>query len=170
MRDFSNVYTLPTVPAVYAFYSGGKGPQYVAYVGIAGNLKRRIAQHVIRKDSSVSTGTSAVALIPEQLTRIDWWTHQSFDETVSLKAAEMVAFEILQPALRSRGRDDKASKEVYQKTSFRKAMEVLFKDKPSGTCVFLTLSDAMKRILELEQRVEALEARIVRVTDNGEAK
>ncbi len=47
MRDFTTVYNLPNVPAVYAFYSGDRGPKYVAYVGITGRLKRRIVQHVI---------------------------------------------------------------------------------------------------------------------------
>ena len=70
MRDFSTVYELPNVPAVYAFYRGDRGPKYVAYVGIAGKLKQRIVQHVIRRDSSVATGTSAVNLNPDQVTSL----------------------------------------------------------------------------------------------------
>ena len=95
MRDFTPVYSLPNVPAVYALYSGGKGPKYVAYVGIAGRLKQRIVQHLIKRDSSVTTGTSAVNLNPDQVMSLSWWVHTDFDETVKLKAAEMVAFEIL---------------------------------------------------------------------------
>ena len=39
MRDFSALYKLPNKPAVYALYSGGKGPQYVAYDGNNDKLK-----------------------------------------------------------------------------------------------------------------------------------
>ena len=158
MRDFSPIYDLPNAPAVYAFYSGGRGPRYVAYVGIAGKLKQRVVQHLIRRDSSVATGVSAVSLNPDQVTRIEWWGHPSFNKTVNLKAAEMVAFDLLQPALRSRGRDDSAGKEVLADPTFRKSMEVLFNGKPNGTVDFLTLSDALKRINQLEKRIEELEA------------
>ena len=162
MRDFSAIYNLPNTPAVYAFYSGGRGPQYVAYVGIAGKLKQRIVQHLIRRDSSVATGTSAVSLNPDQLTRMEWWEYPSFDKTVNLKAAEMVAFDILQPALRSRGRNDSAGREVMAQASFRESMVALFKGQPSGAVDFLSLSDAMKRIELLEQRVEHLEGLLKR--------
>ena len=162
MRDFSPIYNLPNTPAVYAFYSGGRGPQYVAYVGIAGKLKQRIVQHLIRKDSSVATGASAVSLNPDQLTRMEWWGHPTFNRTVNLKAAEMVAFGILQPALRSRGRDDSAGKGVLADQSFRESMAALFTGKPSGAVNFLTLADALKRIDLLEQRVEHLEGQLKR--------
>ena len=105
MKDFSPIYDLPNAPAVYALYSGDRGARYIAYVGIAGALKRRIVEHCIRRNSSVTTGASAVSLNPDLLTSMEWWEHPSFGETVNLKAAEMVAFEVLQPALRSRGRE-----------------------------------------------------------------
>ena len=162
MRDFSLIYNLPNAPAVYAFYSGGRGPQYVAYVGIAGKLKQRIVQHLIRRDSSVATGTSAVSLNPDQLTRIEWWEHPKFERTVNRKAAEMVAFDILQPALRSRGRDDSAGREVMAQASFRESMEVLFKGQPSGAVDFLTLADALQRIDQLERQIKALEESLKR--------
>ena len=63
MRDFSPVYRLPNVPAVYAFYSEGRRVSYVAYVGIAGRLKQRIIQHLIRQDSSVATGIRGTSVI-----------------------------------------------------------------------------------------------------------
>jgi hypothetical protein len=160
MRDFSPIYNLPNTPAVYSFYSGGRGPQYVAYVGIAGKLKQRIVQHLIRRDSSVATGTSAVSLNPDQLTRMEWWEHPTFDRTVNLKAAEMVAFDVLQPALRSRGRDDSAGREVMAQASFRESMVALFKGQPSGAVDFLSLSDALQRIDQMVKRIEALEAMV----------
>lgn len=130
----------------------------MAYVGIAGKLKQRVVQHLIRRDSSVATGVSAVSLNPDQVTRIEWWGHPSFNKTVNLKAAEMVAFDLLQPALRSRGRDDSAGKEVLADPMFRESMEVLFNGKPNGAVDFLTLPDALKRINQLEKRIDELEA------------
>ena len=45
---------------------------YVAYVGMGGNLKQRIEQHLIKRDSSVTTGTSAVGLNTDHVRRVDW--------------------------------------------------------------------------------------------------
>jgi hypothetical protein len=74
----------------------------VAYAGIVGKLKQRVVQHLIRRDSSAATGASAISLNPDHLTRIEWRGHPSFNKTVNLKVAEMVAFDLFQPALRSR--------------------------------------------------------------------
>ena len=160
MRDFSTVYDLPNVPAVYAFYSGGRGPKYVAYVGIAGRLKQRIVQHVIRRDSSVTTGTSAVNLNPDQVTSLSWWVHPDFTETVGLKAAEMVAFEILNPALRSRAGADNAGLTMLADKEFYNRMKSLFTGNPSGTIKFYSLSDGIKEINKLKKRVDKLEEMI----------
>jgi len=157
MRDFAPVYDLPNVPAVYALYSGGKRTSYVAYVGIAGKLKGRISQHLIRRDSSVATGTSAVNLNPDYVTRISWWEHPEFDKTVYLKAAEMVAFEILNPALRSRGATDNAGVELFKDKKFRKQFTTLFESEPTGSIGFPSLSDAIERISNLESKVHEIE-------------
>jgi hypothetical protein len=47
---------VPNAPAVYAMY-GGEGREYVAYVGLGDKLRRRVEQHLINRDSSVTTGT-----------------------------------------------------------------------------------------------------------------
>ena len=160
MRDFTPVYSLPNVPAVYAFYSGGKGRKYVAYVGIAGRLKQRIAQHLIRRDSSVTTGTSAVNLNPDQVMSLSWWVHTDFDETVKLKAAEIVAFEILNPALRSRAGADSAGAAILDDKKFYNKMKILFNGNPSGTVEFVSLTDAFTEISRLKTQLETLEKRI----------
>jgi hypothetical protein len=102
MREFKPVYDLPNLPGVYAFFSGGGGPKCLAYVGIAGKLKQRIIQHLIRQDSSVAINTSAVGLNPGYVTSMCWWEHPKFEKTVNLKAAEIVTFELLNSALRIR--------------------------------------------------------------------
>ncbi len=160
MRDFTPAYKLPNVPAVYAFYSEGRRFSYVAYVGIAGRLKQRIIQHLIRRDSSVATGTSAVNLNPDLISKVCWWEHQSFDKTVNLKAAEMVAFEILNPALRSRGAVDNAGMSLFRNKSFKAKFEKLFENDPTGNIEFPSLSDAMDRIRTIEAKFQKLEKTI----------
>ena len=67
MKIVYSVYDMPRVPAVYAMY-GGRNQKYVAYVGIGANLRRRIHQHLIGRDSSVATGTSASGINPDYIT------------------------------------------------------------------------------------------------------
>ena len=160
MRDFSQIYNVPNIPAVYAFHCSGKGEQYVAYVGFAHHLKQRIVKHLIRRDSSDATGVSAVSLNPNQLIRLEWWEHHSFDKTVNLKVAEMVAFEILQPALRSRVRDGNVDKLIINDDSFVISMQKLFKGPATGSVDMFSFSDALRRIDLLEKRVEQLEAHL----------
>jgi hypothetical protein len=93
---------IPNSPGIYALYSG-ESRRYVAYVGIAGNLKNRIGQHLVRRDSSVTTGTGAVRLDPDHVREVAWWSSPFFDDRCRLEAAELLAFEVLNPTLRSRG-------------------------------------------------------------------
>ena len=132
MRDFSPAYSLPNVPAVYALYSEGRRASYVAYVGIAGRLKQRIIQHLIRRDSSVATGTSAVNLNPDLISKICWWENSNFNKADHLKAAEMVAFEVLNPALRSRGVVDNAGMNLFENEKFKTKYVKFFEEEPTG--------------------------------------
>jgi hypothetical protein len=74
-----------------------------------------------------------------------------------LKAAELIAFEILNPALRSRAGVDTAGQSLLAGKRFRESMERLFSDSPTGSISFPTLSDAMEKITELEDRIIQLE-------------
>jgi hypothetical protein len=56
MRDYSRVNDIPDVPAVYALYSEWGRGAFLAYVGIAGKLKQKIIQHLIKRDISVAMG------------------------------------------------------------------------------------------------------------------
>ena len=102
MREAIAISELPRVPAIYALY-GGEGRRYVAYVGLGGNLRQRIEQHLIRRDSSVVAGIQAVGLRADHVRQVDWWEDAGFSDDVRLQAAELVAFDVLEPALRSRG-------------------------------------------------------------------
>jgi hypothetical protein len=156
----SSISDLPNVPAVYAMYGRQRPRLYVAYVGVADKLKNRILQHPVRRDSSVATGTSAVVLNPDYVTEVWWWEHPEFAERYVLEAAEMAAFEELDPALRSRGATQARAKELYADEGFRAMMRTMFGNEPSGCLVIPTLQRALERIEELERRLGALEERL----------
>jgi hypothetical protein len=160
MRDFSQIYNVPDIPAVYAFHSSGRGKQYVAYVGFAHHLKQRVVKHLIGRDNSNENGFSAISLNPNQLVRLEWWEHPSFNKTVNLKVAEIVAIEILQPALRSRVRSGNTGKLIIDDDSFVISMQVLFKGPATGSVDMYSLSDALRRIELLEKRIERLEDKL----------
>lgn len=160
MRDFSPLNDLPMVPAVYALCSGTKRSKHIAYIGIASVLRRRVRQHLLQGNSGVSTGTSAVLLMPEHVSEIWWWEHKAFSVDAVLKAAEQIASELLNPTLRTRGTIENATDKMLRNKRFRKGMELLFSGKPTGTIQFPTLSDAMDRIRSLESTVEDLQRQI----------
>jgi hypothetical protein len=151
---------LPNKPAVYAMYGGRGRGLFVAYVGIADVLKRRIAQHLIDRNSSVTTGTAAVGLHPDHVTELRWWEHPGFDERSILEAAELVAFDLLEPALRSRGGITERAKQLYADAAFVESMQAMLAGEPVGRLIVPTLLDALERIAQLEQRLAALEQKL----------
>ena len=157
MKNIDSVTDLPNVPAVYAMYGGRGRGLHVAYVGIADALKRRVMQHLIKRDSSVATGTSAAALNPDYITEVSWWEHPDFSERHVLQAAELVAFDFLEPALRSRGAIQEKAQELYADESFNEKMTAFFQTEPTGKLIILTLQDTLEKISELERRVDELE-------------
>jgi hypothetical protein len=162
MNVFHAVSDLPQTPCVYAMY-GGKGPgRYVAYVGIAQKLRGRITQHLVLRNSSVTTRSSAVQLNPDYVTAVEWWEHPDFDQRHVLEAAEMVAFDELKPALRSRGAPQQQARELHVHEAFRSEMQALFSGEPAGRLVIRTLEEAFERMAELERRAADLEARLGR--------
>ncbi len=99
----ASLWELPQLLAVYALCGGSERRRYVAYVGIARKLRRRIGQHLITRDSGVAVGTSAVGInAADYVTEVCWWQSGSFRGKYALEAAEMVATEILQPAIKAR--------------------------------------------------------------------
>jgi hypothetical protein len=156
-KALSFVSDLPNVPAVYALYGGRGRSVHVAYVGIADALRRRIDQHLIKRDSSVATGTSAVCLNPDYVSQVRWWEHPDFSDRAVLEAAELVAFDLFEPALRSRGGITDRAKQLYGDESFLAKMQALFAQAPTGQLVILTLPDVVERLAELEDRLRRIE-------------
>jgi len=67
---------------------GGESRSWVAYVGVTGtDLRGRIEQHLVRRDSSVATGASAVGLNPDHVREIAWWEDDRFSNRSMLEAA-----------------------------------------------------------------------------------
>ena len=160
MAAVERIALLPNVPAVYAMYGGRGQALYVAYVGVADRLRGRVEQHLERHDSSVTTGAAAVGLNPDHVTEVRWWVDPSFAERPVLEAAELVAFEVLNPALRSRGRVQGQARQLADDAAFADRMRTLFGGPPAGRLVVPTLQDALDRIATLERRLDELAKRV----------
>jgi hypothetical protein len=150
---------LPNRPALYALYGGTGRHAYVAYVGITDKLKRRAAQHLLTRDSSAATGTSAVGINPDYVTEIRWWEHRRFSKPAAREAAELIAFELLDPALRSRKPIGKAAQELCKNGRFRMEMEVLLKN-PSGQVRLPSLEQVARTLSAFEDRLDRIEERL----------
>jgi hypothetical protein len=144
-------------PAVYALYGGRTSSKHPAYVGVADRLKRRIVQHLVKRDSSVTTMTSAACLNPDYITRVVWWWAPGFDERVVLEAAELVAFQHFNPALRSLAPPAEEAKQLSRDPAFEDRMYLLFKGPPTGQVQLPSLHEALHRLEVLELRVKKLE-------------
>ena len=151
---------LPNYPAVYVFYGGAGKGSHVAYVGTTKVLKSRIIEHLVKRDRSVATGTTAVVLNPEYVTEVKWWKRTEFDELRYRQAAELVAFDVFKPTLKSRGRTKKESRQLYEDVKFREKMRDFFTGEPTGHLTIRTLQDALAMIEDLELRMIELEKRI----------
>jgi hypothetical protein len=156
MTQVSSISELPSRPAVYAMYGGQGRGLYVAYVGLASNLRQRLTQHLIRRDSSVVTGTSAVSLNPDLIIEVRWWEHPDFARPEMLEAAELVAFDVLEPVLRSRGAITERARLLHRDEAFRERMRQVFLG-DAGRLTLPTLQQALERISELERRLVLLE-------------
>lgn len=163
--NINSVNQLPSIPAVYAMY-GGSSPR-AAYVGVAGKLKQRIIQHLVRRDSSVTTGTSVVSLNPDLVTRLNWWTHPRFESRDALEAAELIAFDVLDPVLRSTGNITDCAKQLYENQRFVSEMQTLFMAQPAGELTIRSLENAFEIIEQLTERLADLEKQIATLKRGG---
>lgn len=123
-------------------------------------LRRRIRQHLVTHDSSVTTGASVASLNPTLVTEVRWWEHERFAEQAPLKAAELIAFKVLDPVLRSRGAVQDAVRMILNDPTFTSAMGALFTGDPTGRLSIPTLQDALDRIEALEHQLAALEKKL----------
>jgi uncharacterized small protein (DUF1192 family) len=76
-----------------------------------------------------------------------------------LLAAELIAFDLLEPVMRSRGGITESAKRRAADDEFREEMTALFLGSPAGRLELLTFAGLTKRLAALERRVERLESR-----------
>jgi hypothetical protein len=131
---------------------------YVAYVGVAGDLQGRLLQHLSYRDSSVVTGASATSINPDLIGGVVWWSTDEMEDRATREAAELVAFEVLDPALRSRGAPGARAIALAQDADFRQRIMALLADRTNAAS-FPSVEELGRRIRELERRVEELESR-----------
>jgi len=156
MHKIPKISSLPNTPAIYALY-GGKGQRkFVAYIGIADKLRQRISQHLVRRDSSIVTGTSIVSLNPDYVTALKWWEYPDFSKREYLEAAEEVAFRIFNPILRSRGNLTERGQNLLKDPEFNKKMETLFQGETLKSLEFPDFQDLLEKLNELETEVKSL--------------
>lgn len=161
------VKSVPSNAGIYALY-GGTGSLFVAYVGTADNLRRRLNQHLVLRNSSVTAGMSVVSLHPDLIREVRWWLDPEFqNDSAALLAAELIAFEILEPALRSRGGVTRMANDRMHDAAFVQRMRILFAGDATGSVVIPSLGDALARIDALERSVAALKMHLKDSMDAG---
>ena len=148
MIDFS-LSSIPKAAGIYAMYDRSG---CVAYVGLSKKLRNRIRDH-----TTYHNRASATVLNLDQVSRICWWLNPKFSDKTYREAAEVVAFEVLNPSLCSRGKVTKRAKDVLKDQTFRDEMACLFRGKPSGVFYPKTLDNLVDLVLKLDKRVSELE-------------
>jgi hypothetical protein len=121
---------------------------------------RQIPATAPKSDSSVATGTTAVGLHPDHVPEVWWWEHPTFADRARLLAAELVAFDTIEPALRSRGGIEQAAYQQYGDDDFKRSMTSVFSGPPSGRLILPSLQEALEKIADLARRLKTLEAKV----------
>lgn len=163
MHRIPKIGDLPNSPAVYVLFAGKKANIYPVYVGIADKLRQRLSQHLIRRDSSITTGASIITLNPDYITEIRWWEYPDFSERAVMEAAEEIAFDIFNPVLRSRGKLTSRAQELTNDKQFREKMKNLFSSSQSGRKEFLDFQDVIELIDELNSKLNSLDEKVSKI-------
>jgi len=108
----------------------------------------------------VTTGVSVVSLNPELVRRVEWWLHPRFRESVALEAAELIAFEVLDPVMLSRGGVGKAAYALPQEEATQNEFRALFEQPPAGRLDIPAMPEVVDRLEALEARVADIENRL----------
>ena len=150
----------PDVPAIYALYDiDGRA----AYVGETANLRDRLERHLIRRSSSPVANPCAAMLNIDYISRVEWWAGGNtydFHDGITRKAAEIVAFDVINPYLRSKSSLDTKALEKYSERLFRQDITKLLRVKPSTPLYIPQLHDAFIEINSLKNRINELEKKI----------
>lgn len=127
-----------------------------AYVGMSSRLRARIEQHFIRRDSSITTGAAAASLNPDRIHTIKWWLEERFTNREWLEAAELVAFEVFEPTLRSLGGVSEKARTISEEPGFKDEVRSILSRAPDGEFLPLNLKNLHARVLALESEIRKL--------------
>lgn len=156
LKVVSSIKGLPNKSAIYCLICG-KGKNSILYVGQTDNLRRRIGQHLVNRDSSVTMEGSPVKIDPSHVEKVEWWEQSDFSDSAIRGAAEIVAFDILNPRLRSGSNGSKDATKLSKNEVFYNKMKIFFTGTPSGRMNVMTIEGLIERLLILEDRVATLE-------------
>ena len=153
MRSFDEVKHLPQLPGINGFKRPNNIQDNYSYIGLSNKLRESVSQHLLKRDRSVATGESAISLNPENIAECLWRIHESFGKREYLEAAELIAFERFNLTLVSRVTPSTRALEISNDEVFKKQMDKLFSNVPSGYIKFHDLSWAINKIKELENEI-----------------
>ena len=156
MADPFSISIIPRSHGVYAMRDRGG---HIIYVGISKNIRSRIDQHLNRRDSSVSTGVAAAMLNADKVASVVWWQHIHFDDPAILEAAEIVAFEILNPVLRSRGNVTERALLHLENQVLVDELKALFQTDNKDRYIPKTLDNLADLMMELRDRISAMDGK-----------
>jgi len=146
---------VPKKSGVYALCAGIGKNKYIAYVGMAKNLRQRLLQHLVRRSSSIVTGVSAVSLNPDKITEVRWWLLPP-EYSNYLHEAEIVAFDVLNPVLRSRAPVSAPVHFIAKRRDFNLKLKKVLNGKPSGSVTIVSYQELVTVVLELESVVKEI--------------
>ena len=153
MRSFDEIKHLPQFPGIYGFKWPNDIQNNYSYIGLSNKLREKVSQHLLKRESSVATVATAISLNPDKIAECHWWIHESFGAREYLEAAELIAFERFNPTLVSRGSPSTKALDISNNEDFKKQMEKLFSNFPSGYIKFYDLSWAVNKIKQLENEI-----------------
>jgi len=110
----------------------------------------------VSRDASIATGTAAVGMNPDYVTDVKWWEDRRFSGKDAREAAELIAFDVFKPVLRSRKTDTKAARNLYDNRRFRKEIKALLKKDPSRYLHLPLREEVSRRLSALEERLDRI--------------
>jgi hypothetical protein len=83
--------------------------------------------------------------------------NHKFELKTNLLAAEIIAFKVLNPALRSRGKPSTSAQMICEQREFKAEIIALFAGRPAGTYMPKNLDNLSAIVIELSKRLDKLE-------------
>ena len=108
----------------------------------------------------MTTGVAAACLNPDVVGKVCWWESDYFTDAGALKACEIIAFDLLNPTLRSRGGVETTTQRYLGDRGFTSEMRKVISGSPSGPLILRNLEDALERLDHHEELISRLESRI----------